>query len=577
MSTYHLAFLFLLTTSVSWAGILSRGPARMMCHRTANTEMPENTLASLELAALMGCSVVEVDVRMTLDGELILQHDGFLERLTNGLGEADKSYFEELEYLDAGSWMGSRFSGLRIPRLVDALHLAKKYGIALVLDIKQKESTPAILALLRDEQMLDKVRLGGEPDDPTIFVESSITRQEIEKLHQEGKVVVANFSANGREMDLADMREAVADGVDWINVDYPRLGADAIGQPVETKIAALVKTADTGRSLDRAKAILTLAHFQGFPLQSLFHRWLLAQDDYISRAAAIALLSLRPAAPDSLFTNSLSAPSAAARKNAAWILGLRAAPVVPLLLSLLNDQDLRVLREALLALSRCPGDVPANRIEPFLSHSDALVRGAAALALAKHHPEIASQAVRRALRQEEEAVAEQYAPYIGHGAPRLPPAEIAAAVNHYRALMKLAESGSFLKQQDAQPFFEQQAFRSVQDYSATVGPVAGYQLWDRVAADPRATIAALTSEDVTVAERAEWIVIHAGPDVLPSVRPLLESATPAIRERAVTIVAWQYDVQSLPALRALRDSGKIPPAVADWAIKKIQGMASLMQ
>jgi len=99
---YSIRFILLaaMFVSLTRAGILTRGSARMICHRTANseqrtanTEMPENTLDSLDLAARLGCGVVEIDLRMTLDGEIVLNHDGFLERLTDGMGEADKSYF----------------------------------------------------------------------------------------------------------------------------------------------------------------------------------------------------------------------------------------------------------------------------------------------------------------------------------------------------------------------------------------------------------------------------------------------------------------------------------------------------
>lgn len=62
----------------------------LLCHRTANEDVPENTLESLEQAALMGCNVVEIDLRRTLDGEIVLNHDGFLERLTDGVGETEK-------------------------------------------------------------------------------------------------------------------------------------------------------------------------------------------------------------------------------------------------------------------------------------------------------------------------------------------------------------------------------------------------------------------------------------------------------------------------------------------------------
>ncbi len=87
---------------------------QLLCHRTANQDVPENTLESLEQAALLGCNVVEIDLRRTLDGRIVLNHDGILERLTDGVGDVEKSYYDDLEMRDAGSWMGDRFTGLRI-------------------------------------------------------------------------------------------------------------------------------------------------------------------------------------------------------------------------------------------------------------------------------------------------------------------------------------------------------------------------------------------------------------------------------------------------------------------------------
>jgi hypothetical protein len=57
--------------------------------------------------------------------------------------------------------------------------------------------------------------------------------EQVKQLHRDGKAVVANFSDSSEEMDLDAMKSAVAAGVDAINVDYPRLGAEAVGRPVE--------------------------------------------------------------------------------------------------------------------------------------------------------------------------------------------------------------------------------------------------------------------------------------------------------------------------------------------------------
>ena len=86
------------------------GQTQLICHRTANADMPENTLESLALAARMGCNVVEIDLTRTLDGKIVLHHDGLLERLSNGMGVVEQTYSQELALLDAGSWMGSRLA-----------------------------------------------------------------------------------------------------------------------------------------------------------------------------------------------------------------------------------------------------------------------------------------------------------------------------------------------------------------------------------------------------------------------------------------------------------------------------------
>ena len=74
-----LLVLLLGLSSDVWAGILRQGAAQVLCHRTDNREVPENTLESLALAARVGCNVIEVDIRRTADGVLVLNHDGYLE------------------------------------------------------------------------------------------------------------------------------------------------------------------------------------------------------------------------------------------------------------------------------------------------------------------------------------------------------------------------------------------------------------------------------------------------------------------------------------------------------------------
>jgi glycerophosphoryl diester phosphodiesterase len=574
--------LFLLAPSVSivHAGILERGRVLLICHRTANRDSPENTLESLDLAARMGCNIVEVDVRRTLDGQLVLNHDDYLERLTGGMGDVELTSSDELGLLDTGAWMGQRFSQMRIPLFEQALELARERGIGLALDLKSKGIAPLVLAALEREGMLERVTFGGEWDDvpplypdanrdPVASVEPGVDAGHVASLHREGNFVVANFSANSHEMDLPAMRAAVAAGVDAISVDYPRLGADAVGRPVEARLAVLARQASSGSIPLRVEAIRELSHYPGFPTRQFFEHWLRDPDDRISRAAAVALVIARPQPPIQVFIDALAAPQKTARQNAAWAIGMLGAPATASLLALLSDKDPEVLKEALLALSRCPGEVPADRLRPFLGSEIPTVRGAAALALARHQPAVAARAIQDLLARDEQESAREYAQYVSRGKPRLTQQEIDPIVENYREQMKLIQALALLSPKDALHSLAAQAFRSAEDPSGVTALVAGYQLWDRIAVDPGIAIRALDSSDNVVADRAEWILVQAGPPVLPALREALNSADQSARQRLIRILAWQCDSESLPALRKLQESDSQDAALIDWAIDKI--------
>jgi glycerophosphoryl diester phosphodiesterase len=282
---------------------------------------------------------------------------------------------------------------------------------------------------------------------------------------------------------------------------------------------------------------------------------------------------MRPPVPVTSLAEALQSKQATARKNAAWALGALAAPAADSLQQLLNDTDAGVLQEALLALSQCPGMVSANRLLALLSNDNAAVRGAAALALARHQPDIAADAIAKALAREEASIAKEYSAYVDRGKPPRSQAEIDVAVEHYRCLMKLTEAGSMLSHANALKLFEREAFRAAPDYSTVAGLVAGYQLWDRAGENPAPIIQALGSSDIEIANRAEWILVKAGPTVLPAVRQALSSETKAVRERSVRVLAWQGDSDSTAALQAMKNSGAVDQALINWAIGKIHSQA----
>lgn len=557
------------------------GNVQLLCHRTANKDVPENTLASLEQAALLGCNVVEIDLRRTLDGTIVLNHDGILERLTDGVGDVETSYYGDLALRDTGSWMAQRFAGMHIALFEDALRLARQSDIRLILDMKDKGMATDVLRILEREGMLQRVQFGGEWDDVkklypasasvadrSAWVQPGVTSAQVEALHRQGKAVIANFSANEHEMDLDLMKAAVAAGVDGINVDYPRLAADAVGRPVERRLHDLIAKANAGDAGSRSAAILDLSRYSGFPLEEQFATWLLDRDEHVSRVAALALVAARPLTPASVFAPALTSATSAVRVNAAWALGMLRAPS-EMLTPLLGDSDPQVLQAALLALGRTPGEVGADRLLPLLAQADPRVRGAAAVALARHLPEIAAQAVPAQLRREMAAERILYDEHVKRGGEQFTKPEIDAIMKSFRCQMEMMRALAMLDGNKAAGALLPLALRPDKDFSQFNAMIAGFQLWDHAAELPEPLVQALASSDRSVADRAEWALVKAGSRVLPEVRRAIDSPEDAVRTRAIRILAWQGDAASLDKLKSIRASHGPDAVLAGWAIAKI--------
>ena len=137
---------------------LDQKSLHVAAHRGAHLEQPENSIAAIEEAIRQGASVVEVDVRATKDGVLVLMHDKTVNRTTTGQGEVAKQTYAELQQLHLRKKTNGEASDHVIPTLSEALRVAK--GKILVdLDFKEdrKEFIKKTHALVEQEGMEDQV------------------------------------------------------------------------------------------------------------------------------------------------------------------------------------------------------------------------------------------------------------------------------------------------------------------------------------------------------------------------------------------------------------------------------------
>jgi glycerophosphoryl diester phosphodiesterase len=76
---------------------------RVIGHRGARFEAPENTLTGFRYAKALGVDGFELDVHLTSDGQLAVIHDATVDRTTNGTGSVHDLTLAELQALDARS------------------------------------------------------------------------------------------------------------------------------------------------------------------------------------------------------------------------------------------------------------------------------------------------------------------------------------------------------------------------------------------------------------------------------------------------------------------------------------------
>ncbi len=111
---------------------------KIVAHRGAMMERPENTMAAFKKAHELRSDIIELDLFTSSDGHLFVLHDATLDRTTNGKGIASELTLSELQKFDAGSHFDIQYSSERIPRFKDVLVWAVKEDAVLLFRLKGK-------------------------------------------------------------------------------------------------------------------------------------------------------------------------------------------------------------------------------------------------------------------------------------------------------------------------------------------------------------------------------------------------------------------------------------------------------
>ena len=137
-------------------------------HRGGSGLAPENTIAAFDAGVASGADGLELDVRLSKDGVVVVHHDRRLERTTDLHGEVAQFTAAELSRADAGyHFQGDRGgwpyrgTGVGIPSLRSVLDRYPDRRIIVEMKVNHPTMAVASIAVIRAAGAMERVCLGA--------------------------------------------------------------------------------------------------------------------------------------------------------------------------------------------------------------------------------------------------------------------------------------------------------------------------------------------------------------------------------------------------------------------------------
>lgn len=129
-------------------------------HRGARGEAPENTLGGFRHLHALGVRAVEFDIQVCANGELVVIHDGSVDRTTRGQGAIGEHTASDLARLDAAIAHPGWGRVEPVPRLIDVLALLDDFT-HLELEVKARSSEDEALVIEQLPDLWRHFKLAG--------------------------------------------------------------------------------------------------------------------------------------------------------------------------------------------------------------------------------------------------------------------------------------------------------------------------------------------------------------------------------------------------------------------------------
>lgn len=154
MKNFKLLFMLFFASSIMMHTTVAQ---EIIAHRGASYDAPENTIAAVRLGFEQGADAVEVDVHLSKDNRIMVNHDKDTQRTAGKKLVVSETDASELRKLDVGSWKSKDFKGEKMPFLEEVLAEVPQ-GKILVIELKSDEkAVPFLKTAVNDSGIEEQV------------------------------------------------------------------------------------------------------------------------------------------------------------------------------------------------------------------------------------------------------------------------------------------------------------------------------------------------------------------------------------------------------------------------------------
>lgn len=164
-------------------------------HRGASAYAPENTKVAFEKAIELKANGIELDLQKTKDGKIVIFHDDYIGKKSNGTGKIEEYTYQELLKLDFGSWFNDEYKNEKIVLFEDFARDYLKKDLTFAIELKVLGIEKETLEIINKYKVHNKIYITSfiyealenvRKIDSNIklswLIEDRINKENIEKL-----------------------------------------------------------------------------------------------------------------------------------------------------------------------------------------------------------------------------------------------------------------------------------------------------------------------------------------------------------------------------------------------------------